>query len=643
MSLRTSLVFIISSLGLILYLSVISSKDEILITKGKMDLRNRNFEKSGSVELRGEWLFAWNQFIPPSADTCPRPEDLTVPDANWGSYFTKKEKLKKHGYATYQVNLFLPETGDIMALHIPKISEAYTLFINKEAVLSSGVPGKSIKTSRPSPQPHTVLFTPKTGNTCLTLHVSNFNMAMGGIKTPLVLGRAEDIIRHVGDQRAGIIFLASFSFITGLYSLFTYLAGIRTKAILDLGLFCLMVTCWLLVSGLISTHFLSLNIPWFILLKIEYISMFLAMRFLLNYVFYYLNFPLKKWIALSYTFLNGLFIVTTLLTKPAFFTQLLAVEQLIFMAYTIFTVPKFANFAFKGQTSYLLQLYGISIIVITAFNDMLNLHAEVKTPLIFPVGLSIFIFLQIIEILHNFYQTHKTAIKQRNQLIKNQELLERSRFGIILGLAKLTEYKDQDTGFHLERIKEYCRLLVRQLATYPCYSGYITERYIKDLCQFSVLHDIGKVAIPDAILLKEGPLNADEFEIMKQHPVIAGNTLLNIEAEMNNQNFFNIGKEIAFHHHEKWDGSGYPNGLKGDKIPLSARIAALADVYDALTSERPYKRAVSHEKAKEIIMEGRGSHFDPDVVKAFLEVEEGFKLTRSKFMDKNLAFQGQIP
>ena len=194
----------------------------------------------------------------------------------------------------------------------------------------------------------------------------------------------------------------------------------------------------------------------------------------------------------------------------------------------------------------------------------------------------------------------------------------------ILSLAKLTEYRDNETGMHLERIQEYSRLLALQLQTDMLEVDYLTDAYIDDLCLSSILHDIGKVGIPDHILLKPGKLEPDEFEIIKHHPLIGGKVLEDAETHNPDRSFLAIGKMVAYYHHEKWDGSGYPFGLKGDAIPLSARIVAVADVYDALRSDRPYKKAFTHEKAIEIIIADSGTHFDPILTDALIAIENKF-------------------
>ena len=202
--------------------------------------------------------------------------------------------------------------------------------------------------------------------------------------------------------------------------------------------------------------------------------------------------------------------------------------------------------------------------------------------------------------------------------------LHEARAATILGLAKLAEYRDEGTGTHLERIREYSRLIAEQMSRLPKYRDYITKEYTADIYQSSILHDIGKVGIPDAILLKPGELTRTEFEIIKTHTVLGGDALDAIDSRIDGTSFLTLGREIAYHHHEKWDGSGYPHGLSEGAIPLSARIVALADVYDALTSKRFYKEAYLHEEARDIILGLRGAHFDPDVVDAFRTLESHF-------------------
>ncbi len=206
--------------------------------------------------------------------------------------------------------------------------------------------------------------------------------------------------------------------------------------------------------------------------------------------------------------------------------------------------------------------------------------------------------------------------------------LKDTQSAAIIGFAKLTEYRDKDTGEHLERIREYTRIMAMTLRELPKYEHYITDEYLEDLTLSSILHDVGKVGIEDNILLKPGKLNDSEYERIKNHSSLGGDALTVVDQKLNKESFLTLGKEIAMYHHERWDGTGYPNGLKGEEIPLSARIVAIADVYDALTSKRPYKEAYSHEVSVETIENGSGSQFDPDIVDAFLKNHEVFRRIR---------------
>ncbi|MBW2429734.1 MAG: PAS domain S-box protein [Deltaproteobacteria bacterium] len=231
--------------------------------------------------------------------------------------------------------------------------------------------------------------------------------------------------------------------------------------------------------------------------------------------------------------------------------------------------------------------------------------------------------------------------KMEMDLLESYRKVHEARSATILGLAKLAEYRDEGTGTHLERIREYARILAVQLAKNPKFADRIDQQYIDDIYQSSILHDIGKVGTPDALLLKPGELTEDEFDIIKRHTLMGGNALKAIESQIESKSFLAMGKEIAYNHHEKWDGSGYPRGLKGEAIPLSARIIAVADVYDALTTKRFYKEAYSHEKAKSMIISLKGQHFDPEIVKAFVAIEAEFKRVRREKLKEETAYTQQ--
>jgi response regulator RpfG family c-di-GMP phosphodiesterase len=207
----------------------------------------------------------------------------------------------------------------------------------------------------------------------------------------------------------------------------------------------------------------------------------------------------------------------------------------------------------------------------------------------------------------------------------------------ILTLASLAETRDNETGAHILRTQRYVKALALHLRSHPRFAGVLDDETIDLLGKSAPLHDIGKVGIPDAILLKPGKLTDEEFAIMKGHAAIGAEALKVAELQLGSNSFLRLAREISLTHHEKWDGSGYPAGLRGDAIPISGRLMAVADVYDALISKRVYKAAFSHEKAIEILGEGRGRHFDPDIVDAVMAIEHLFREIADNFSDERKA------
>ena len=225
---------------------------------------------------------------------------------------------------------------------------------------------------------------------------------------------------------------------------------------------------------------------------------------------------------------------------------------------------------------------------------------------------------QLIDYQRQLEEINRT-LEQR--IVARTEQVTRTQQVAVFSLAKLAESRDTETGAHLERIRLYAREIALRLMQRNEYPD-ITPEFVERLFVSSPLHDIGKVGIPDRILLKPGKLTPDEFEVMKLHTVIGGDTLRAAYLEAGSDSFLEMGHDVANSHHERWDGKGYPNGLKGDEIPLAARIVSVSDVYDALTSKRPYKEPFSHETSRSIVIEGRGAAFDPAVVDAFLACED---------------------
>jgi putative two-component system response regulator len=242
-------------------------------------------------------------------------------------------------------------------------------------------------------------------------------------------------------------------------------------------------------------------------------------------------------------------------------------------------------------------------------------------------------------------KTHLLLKSFRDQLARQNEILEEKiqdrtkqlnnlQDVTIVAMGALAESRDPETGNHIRRTQAYVKTLAKALAKTPKYQAVLQPDIITAMYKSAPLHDIGKVGISDDILFKPGRLTEEEFEEMKKHTVYGRDAIAAAERALGvADNFLIFAKEIAYSHQEKWDGSGYPLGLSGEDIPLSARIMALSDVYDALISKRVYKPAFSHEKAKNIICEGRGSHFEPLLVDTFLTIAEDFKNIANQHKD----------
>ena len=216
-------------------------------------------------------------------------------------------------------------------------------------------------------------------------------------------------------------------------------------------------------------------------------------------------------------------------------------------------------------------------------------------------------------------------VQSRDEVYQRAQEVIRTRDAVIFGLAKLAESRDPETGHHLERIAAYSTRLSSAIRRHPKYRNTVSITFVQSIGINSALHDIGKVGIPDHVLLKPGPLSEDEITIMRTHPRIGADCIELIQRRLGESTFLHQAREIALYHHERWDGTGYPFGIHSEEIPLSARIVMIADVYDALTSRRVYKDPYSHAVSVEKIRQGSGRHFDPELVEIFLSIAPQFE------------------
>ncbi len=239
-------------------------------------------------------------------------------------------------------------------------------------------------------------------------------------------------------------------------------------------------------------------------------------------------------------------------------------------------------------------------------------------------------------------------LRDQNQFLENEVSKRTRELGAIqdvtiMALTSLAETRDSDTGNHIRRTQHYVKTLAWKLSKHPDFSAFLTPQNIELLYKSAPLHDIGKVVIPDRILLKPGKLTPEEFEIMKTHTTLGRDAIVHAEQALGTEvAFLSMAKEIAYSHQEKWDGSGYPLGLRGNAIPLSGRLMAVADVYDALISRRIYKQPMPHAQAVEVIQQASAKHFDPAIVEAFLQCQDNFRAIANTYSDTDADLQSKI-
>lgn len=269
------------------------------------------------------------------------------------------------------------------------------------------------------------------------------------------------------------------------------------------------------------------------------------------------------------------------------------------------------------------RLSKIPVIFLTALNDQKN---EIKC---LKLGAVDFIAKPFVpELMLSRIKLHLELSSYRKNLegLVNEktQTIENLQDTMVIGLAELVECRDGETGGHIKRTAKYLEILVKSMEEQRLYSDILTSDYVHNMIRSAPLHDIGKIGISDNVLLKQGSFDEAEREYMQQHTILGGRALQKVINSTDGESFLYVAKDMALCHHEKWDGTGYPYGLYKEQIPLCARIMAIADVYDALTSKRPYKKPFTHEKAVQIILEGKGTQFDPDIVDIFKTIAYKF-------------------
>ncbi|MDC7239938.1 MAG: 7TM diverse intracellular signaling domain-containing protein, partial [Spirochaetales bacterium] len=570
--------------------------------EGVLDLREWDFETQGSVRLNGEWNFYWNRLLSTEEELSDfTPSFISVP-----GFWTKNkehEAYPSRGYGTYHLKVLLPPEQNEMGLSLHDVETSYALFIDGRKRTGAGVVGRSEAESTPGYRSNTLCIGHGFSSLDIIIQVSNFQHRGGGLREVVKLGLSMDLQNQLKRNLAAELFLIGSIFIMALYHLSLFLFFNKNRTTLFFGLFCLILTIRTLVVGEMFAYELFPFLPWGVLHRIEYLTLFWSVPVFAMYIRAQFRDLYSRYVYHFAWISSSLYSLVLLAPTSIYSRTVVSYEilALVIAAYTLYVILRAAHYRRFGAG---IILAGFLVVFLLLVNDVLYANQIVYTGYYSSFGLFVFILSQAYLLasrtghLNYLLERQNVRLERMNrELDKSYRDFEKSRQGIIVGLANLAEFRDEDTGDHLHRISAYCEAIANELARLPKYSDYLTQEYIDDLSQSSILHDIGKVGIPDSILLKPGKLTEEEFEIMKLHTVKGAETIKNIENKMETDTFLTLGYRIAHYHHEKWDGTGYPEGLKGEVIPLSARIVAVADVYDALTSKRPYKEAFTHEKA----------------------------------------------
>ena len=240
---------------------------------------------------------------------------------------------------------------------------------------------------------------------------------------------------------------------------------------------------------------------------------------------------------------------------------------------------------------------------------------------------------EVENLYRNMCKMTEDAVNKMNDIRHQAKRINQMQEGLIITMADMVESRDSDTGYHILKTADYVEIILEGLVKKGYYKEKLTPKYIEDVKMSAPLHDIGKINIPDSVLNKPGKLTDEEYEIMKRHTTEGKKLMEKAISTVQGENYLKEARNMAAYHHEKWDGTGYPEGLKGAVIPLSARIMAVADVFDALTAKRVYKDPMPFEKAMSIITEGAGKHFDPKCVEVFVDAEKEVRRVLRKYQD----------
>ncbi|RFB18003.1 HD domain-containing protein [Bacillus sp. HNG] len=600
---KRSLILFISLF--IFFMAGCQNQQETLIKNGEIVIQ----PKDEILNLAGYWNFYPYHLLSPSdleSQKYPPKHSMKVP-GYWGTH---------KGYGTYQLDIHFPinSLGQTKAIYIPQVFSAYTLWINNHLVIENGKVAKTKDQMVPKGTPKVIFFNVSQENTQVLLQVSNFHFRDTGIMGPVYLGNPSEI-EHKAKRDTFIEWFSIGAFlIISFNHLNIFFNRRKDRVPLYFGLFCLVYGFSILLVGQTSILYFFPDLSWNVVLKLNFLTIFCSVLLFIKY--FSLKFPTgqKKIPVQIVMILSVICIVIVLVTESVIFTNLvyiLYVILLITFSYILYLIMK--GIKLKQVGAYVIGL-SLLILIGTAINDLMFDAQMINTTILSPLGIVAFIGAQSIIITKRYAESFS-----ENEMLSSE--LEATQKEILFTLGEITETRSKETGNHVRRVAEYSKLLALKYG--------LSKEEAELLKSASPLHDVGKIGIPDSILNKPQKLTKEEYEIMKTHTTIGYQML-----KHSNRRILDAAAIIALTHHEKYDGSGYPEGLKGEEIPLYGRIAAISDVFDALSTDRVYKKAWEMKRIMEYFKDQKGKHFDPQLVDLFLENINEFVSIKESFNGK---------
>ncbi|WP_166245222.1 HD domain-containing phosphohydrolase [Paenibacillus turpanensis] len=563
--------------------------------------------------MTGQWELYWQQLIDPYGFRQHQGEltRFTTQPKLWND----EEGLNNVGYATMRLHLFFHESdlGKQFALSFPRIFGASQIWIGGEYKISNGVVGLYKHQVKPLERMDTILFTPTRPYVEVVVQASNFHHRKGGIDGAVKLGLEPDIQSITLKQMLIEVIVAGGVLLSAIYHLLLYIMRRADYSHLYFSLFSFCIVVTVSFTGTKPINLVTEMLSYQLGYKLEYIHLFGSALFL--FLFYNEMYPSRihrsalrvlKW-------LTAASIILILATPVSLFGFLAFLFYAILISFSVYLMIQLLRSYIQGESHGLITFITLAIFFATFIHDIFTKNFYFQSYELHLTGVASIVLGQSLILAFRFSQMHSKVESLLLEVNENQK-------EIIFTLSEVAEKRSQETGYHVKRVAEYSKLLALKYG--------LPEKEAETVRLASSMHDIGKLAIPDTILNKPGKLTTEEYSLMQTH-VLEGYGML----KHSNREVMKAAATIALTHHEKYDGTGYPKQLKGKDIPLYGRIVAVADVFDALGSDRVYKQAWGLQQIIDYFEEQKGRHFDPELVDLFLRHLSDFLAIRDRYID----------